>query len=200
MAKRRHLVCRLSETAMAAEAALATELDVLSHPEPTHPERLGALLFEAYLGGIEQEENTVAEGVEEVRRTMTGSYGPFLPEMSFVLEEESVVMGATLIVKHNGSPMLAHALTHPQVRGRGVATRLIYASIRALHAAGEQELHLAVHGENADAVHLYEKLGFVDYIEFPGISRLRLTVRKNGKYWPGRRGTPRNRRSADTGK
>ncbi len=129
---------------------------------PTDDRRgLGELLFRAYEGGPDQEEDTVEEGEQEVARTLDGTYGPLVPEASFVLRDDRGPIAATFVVRHAAALLLAHAVVHPRARGLGVGTAMIRRSIAAVAAAGETEIHLAVHPENR-ARKVYERLGFVD--------------------------------------
>jgi ribosomal protein S18 acetylase RimI-like enzyme len=130
---------------------------------------LGELLFRAYEGGPDQEENTVEEGDQEIARTLDGTYGPLVPEASFVLRDDRGPIAATFVVKHAVALLLAHAVVHPRARGLGVGTAMIRRSIAAVAAAGETEIHLAVHPENR-ARKVYERLGFVDEAPKPTTS------------------------------
>ena len=42
------------------------------------------------------------EAVEEITKTLEGQYGPFLHNCSFVIEEDSLPMAATIITLFNG--------------------------------------------------------------------------------------------------
>ena len=72
-------------------------LDLPDVPSAAHPSiraalpadghALGEVLFLAYLGGPDQEENDEGEGRAEIARTMGGAYGPFVEAASFVAED-----------------------------------------------------------------------------------------------------------------
>jgi RimJ/RimL family protein N-acetyltransferase len=88
---------------------------------------------------------------------MAGFYGHDTPKMA-----------------HKG--MLWGMYVRPEVRGRGLARRLLEAVLA--HAATEVEiLQLAVTTDNAAARALYAGLGFVEY----GIERR--SLKHAGRYW-----------------
>lgn len=128
---------------------------------PADGHALGEVLFLAYLGGPDQEENDEAEGRAEVARTMGGAYGPFVEAASFVAEDAEGVAGASLVTRFEGVPLLAHLVVHPRAQRRGLGTRLAARTIAALGAMGEPTVRLAVHPESP-ARALYTRLGFVE--------------------------------------
>jgi GNAT superfamily N-acetyltransferase len=123
-------------------------------------EALGALMYAAYHGTIDDEGETPEESVAEMRRTLEGQYGPPLQSCSFLIEQEGRALAATVITWWREAPLLAFVMSRPEAQGRGLATDLIKRSINALLAEGHTELLLAVTEGNAPAQHLYEKLGF----------------------------------------
>lgn len=133
---------------------------------PTHEDLslLGALMWDAYRGT--PEERDVGDGLvsatEEVRLTFDGEYGPFLPEASFIAEEDGRPVAAALVTVWNGTPLLAFLFTAPSHTGRGLARRLIRATMWALAERGYHRLSLAVTESNTRARALYESMGFVE--------------------------------------
>ena len=123
-------------------------------------ERLGALLFDAYLGTIDQEEDTIEQAQAEVEKTINGEYGDFLPGSSMVVERSRSLLSATLLTRFHNRPFIAFSFTSPDSKNQGLARACIRASMLNLIAEGEIELHLVVTLENAPAVHLYKSLGF----------------------------------------
>jgi GNAT superfamily N-acetyltransferase len=122
---------------------------------------LGEVLFLAYLGGPDQEENDADEGRAEIARTTGGAYGPFLEAASFVAEDAEGLVGASLVTRFEGVPLLAHLVVHPRAQRRGLGAQLAARTIAALGAMGEPSLRLAVHPESP-ARALYMRLGFVE--------------------------------------
>jgi ribosomal protein S18 acetylase RimI-like enzyme len=142
--------------------ALSPVSDLHTAPIGARPARdLAELLLAAYRGGPDEEEHTLDEAEAEVLRTVQGSYGPLVPEASLVASDELGPCAASLVVRHKGSILLAHALTHPRCAGRGLGSSLIVQSCQLLKAMGESEVLLAVNPANVRAIKLYERLGFV---------------------------------------
>jgi GNAT superfamily N-acetyltransferase len=128
---------------------------------PADGHALGEVLFLAYLGGPDQEENDEGEGRAEIARTMGGAYGPFVEAASFVAEDAEGLVGASLVTRFEGVPLLAHLVVHPRAQRRGLGSRLAARTIAALGAMSEPTVRLAVHRESP-ARALYTRLGFVE--------------------------------------
>jgi GNAT superfamily N-acetyltransferase len=122
--------------------------------------RLGVLLFNAYLGTIDQEEDTVEQAHAEIDKTIGGEYGTFMQPYSMVVERSGALHSAALITRFHDRPLLAFSFTDPNSKNQGLARACIRAAMAALRAAGESELHLVVTRANAPAFHLYQALGF----------------------------------------
>jgi ribosomal protein S18 acetylase RimI-like enzyme len=123
-------------------------------------ERLGALLFDAYLGTIDQEEETIEQAHAEIDKTIAGEYGAFLPSSSMVMERLGILYSAALLTRFRSRPFLAFSFTSPRSKNQGLARACISAAMAHLRAEGEHELHLVVTLANAPAVRLYKALGF----------------------------------------
>ncbi|MEV5708536.1 GNAT family N-acetyltransferase [Actinoallomurus sp. NPDC052274] len=124
---------------------------------------LGALMWDAYRGTPDERDagDGVASAVAEIRLTFDGEYGPFLPEASFVAEEDGRPVAAALVTVWRGTPLLAFVFTASSHTGRGLARRLIRATMGALAEHGYDRLSLAVTEGNTRARALYESMGFV---------------------------------------
>ncbi|MCI0342868.1 MAG: GNAT family N-acetyltransferase [Planctomycetales bacterium] len=140
-------------------------------PGPTIPCRnvsapdapaLGRLLHAAYRGTVDDEGETEEDAFLEACATIGGRYGAFLRTASFLHEDSGAPRSATLVsfFEPIRRPLLAFSITDPGWQNRGLATALLRRTIGALHAAGHEELALAVTLANAPAMHLYGKLGF----------------------------------------
>jgi len=95
--------------------------------------------------------------------------GIFLPHASFVVPGETPASaGAATVVTHlsEGTVHLAQIAVAPAARGRGLARRLIAASLSASATAGYTRATLLVGGRNLIARHLYEQLGFEEVAMF----------------------------------
>jgi GNAT superfamily N-acetyltransferase len=122
---------------------------------------LGALLFLAYLGGPDQEENDPDEGLAEINRTMDGAYGPFVASASFVVVDAETIVAASLVTTYESLPLLAHLIVHPSAQREGIGSWIATRSLVALASHNEPLARLAVHPESP-ARALYARLGFVE--------------------------------------
>lgn len=128
---------------------------------PTDEAALGPLMQRAYRGTVDDEGETVEDAIAEVRKTLAGDYGAFMPGCSMVAERDSRVVSATLVTHLVGQPFVAFAFTDPECQGQGLAGGCIRAAMARLRSQGERELGLMVTLANARAVSLYTRLGFV---------------------------------------
>lgn len=125
---------------------------------------LGRLYYEAYHGAIDDEGETPADALDEVRRCLGGEYGCFLADCSFVLEgDDGEPAGAVLVAADSdGSVLLAEVLMHPRYRGRGYARPLIQSAMNACLERGYRRMWLMVTHDNVPAEGLYRRLGFAE--------------------------------------
>jgi ribosomal protein S18 acetylase RimI-like enzyme len=86
--------------------------------------------------------------------------GAWLSSASFLVEREGSPVGATIVNDHGGA-LITQVMVDPSARGRGLATRLIAASLRALRQEGRDDIRLVVTRTNRRAERLYLHLGFV---------------------------------------
>lgn len=119
-------------------------------------------MHQAYRGTVDDEGETLEQSVEEARGALGGKYGTFLTRSSFVIEDASAPVSASLVSLWEGRPLLAFLLTHPDFQGRGMGTFLVRRSIDALLDQGFDEVDLFVTSANEPAVRIYERLGFQD--------------------------------------
>jgi GNAT superfamily N-acetyltransferase len=73
--------------------------------------------------------------------------------------------GTHIVAKEMGISAVGNVCTYPQQRGQGYATRCTSAVCADLLTAG-LDVVLNVAQDNADAIHIYEKLGFQVYCPF----------------------------------
>lgn len=124
---------------------------------------LAALMWEAYRGTVDEADVGGPEGAErEVRLTLDGEYGTFLPDASFVAEREGRPVAAALVTLYKELPLLAFLFVGPSHTGRGIGRGLIQAVMHTLACQGHDTLTLAVTRRNRRARHLYDRLGFVE--------------------------------------
>lgn len=125
-------------------------------------EDLAILLYAAYRGTIDDDGGTFADAASEIDALFGGTYGRFLSNCSFVIEQGEYIASASLITwwePHN-APLVAFTMTRPESQGRGLARDLLQASMRALFNHGYDRLTLVVTDGNAPAQKLYTSLGF----------------------------------------
>jgi GNAT superfamily N-acetyltransferase len=100
--------------------------------------------------------------------TETGC-GTFLPGVSFLAPGHSSTRldGATLVTRLAAETVhLAQIVVAPGAQGRGLARRLVEASLEAARAQGFTQATLLVGEGNARARQLYERLGFAQAASF----------------------------------
>jgi ribosomal protein S18 acetylase RimI-like enzyme len=129
---------------------------------PADAEALGRLMHDAYRGTVDDDGETLDQSVAEARDTLSGKHGQILSRCSFVIEDGSHPICATLVTLWGSRPLLAFVMTHPDHKGQGMATFLVKRTIDSLVEQGHQELDLLVTRTNEPAVRIYERLGFHD--------------------------------------
>ena len=122
---------------------------------------LARLMLTAYRGSIDDEGETEADALVEVRKTFAGEYGAFVPGCSKLVVEGREALHATLITRWEDRPFLAFSMTAPEAKRKGLARACLIAAMQDLHGQGERELRLVVTLANLPARSLYESLGFV---------------------------------------
>jgi ribosomal protein S18 acetylase RimI-like enzyme len=63
-------------------------------------------------------------------------------------------------VQGKRSYMIANVATHPDYRGRGIATALTYTAVRHAQEHGTSSVWLQVRDDNPSAIHIYVTQGF----------------------------------------
>jgi ribosomal protein S18 acetylase RimI-like enzyme len=96
-----------------------------------------------------------------VRDIVGGRWGEFLPWASPVAEADGHLVGASLVVRATGGPLIADVMVDPASQGRGIGRTVLAESVRALREVGESAIVLNVTDGNERARRLYERLGFV---------------------------------------
>lgn len=97
-----------------------------------------------------------------VERTQPGPFGPRTPELGDYLgvrrDGRLAAMAGVRLMPH-GYTEISAVCTDPEHRGRGYSQALVAVLAQRIRARGEMPF-LHVRPDNADAVHVYEKLGF----------------------------------------
>jgi GNAT superfamily N-acetyltransferase len=137
-----------------------SEFDAARRVLPADEHGLAGLMLEAYRDPADDEGATFEDALKEVLHTLSGGYGDFLWEHSFLAEEGGEALSASLVTSFESAPLLAFSMTHPSRKRRGLAGALILKSARSLREDGNQRLMLFVSEGNLPARRLYEVLGF----------------------------------------
>lgn len=122
---------------------------------------LGCLMYRAYLNTVDYDGETEEQAIEEVKKTVNGDYGEFLPACSTVTVSDGTPVSATLVTRFQARPFIAFSFTDPLFQRRGFAKGCVAAAMTKLVEQGENELRLVVTRANSRAVELYQSLGFV---------------------------------------
>jgi len=123
--------------------------------------KVAATMLEAYQGTVDQHEDTLQEAILEVEKIINDGYGPFIAKASYWIEMNDKVAAVICINLWNEKPLITEIFTGKKFLHQGMASTLIRASMATLNRMGYDELTLNVTVENSNALHLYEKLGFV---------------------------------------
>jgi GNAT superfamily N-acetyltransferase len=120
---------------------------------------LGLLAHAAYRGSVDDNGEHEAWHVADLTSALEDGYGRLLTPVSRAVPAGNELIAAALFTWWDDLPLLAFCLTHPDHRGRGLATRLVTHAACELAAEGHEAMHLAV-TESNPARALYERLGF----------------------------------------
>jgi hypothetical protein len=123
---------------------------------------LGQLMYNAYVGTIDYEGETLEEAVNEIAGLLDGKYGPFLSECSFVVTDKDCLASAVLVTwfKETEMPLIAFAMTDPRFTNRGMSTFLLKMSINALVDQGYKQAFLVFTNGNHAIEKIVRKIGF----------------------------------------
>ena len=124
---------------------------------------LAAVMWDAYRGTPDETDvEGPAGAAREIRLTLDGEYGTFLPGASFVADRQGLSVAGALVTLYRDLPLLAFLFVGPSHAGQGLGRGLIQAVMHALAEQGHDTLTLAVTRRNRRARHLYDRLGFVE--------------------------------------
>ena len=123
--------------------------------------KIAATMLEAYEGTVDQQEETLLEAILEVEKIIKDGYGPFITEASYWIEKNDEAAAVICINLGDKNPLITEIYTGKKFLHQGMASTLIRKSMDTLYHMGYDEIILNVMTENLDALHLYEKLGFM---------------------------------------
>ncbi|MFI0367623.1 GNAT family N-acetyltransferase [Actinomadura sp. 1N219] len=149
---------------------LQVALDAASPPPPgfrpfddADTAALAALMWDAYRGTPDEADVGDLKGAaREVHLTLSGEYGTFLRDASFVAEDDGRPVAGALVTLYKDVPLLAFLFVAQSHGGRGLGRGLVQAVMHALADQGHDTLTLAVTRRNRRARRLYDRLGFVE--------------------------------------
>lgn len=112
-----------------------------------------------------------ADGIDDGGQrllNMLRHYGPFETwtldgAPGFVWVDERGIVGNASVqrnIARRDTWIVGNVATHPDHRGRGIATQLVEACVRHAIARGARFVALQVHHDNPPALRVYQKLGF----------------------------------------
>ena len=134
---------------------------------PDDQPMVAALLYDAYLGTIDDEGDTRADSLAEIDATMAGQYGPPILGACLVgVDDGDRIVAMIITTMFEGEPLIAYVATNPAWQSQGWATGLIEQAASALADQGERRMNLVVTVGNP-AQHLYERLGFRGWDQRP---------------------------------
>jgi GNAT superfamily N-acetyltransferase len=123
-------------------------------------ERIAKAMLNAYMGTVDQQEDTFEEALCEVENIFNDKYGSLITEASLMINGRSEVAAIIFITLYKETPLIIELFTCKNYYKQGMATSLINASMNELLDIGYNQLCLYVKEDNKDAIQLYRKLGF----------------------------------------
>lgn len=129
-------------------------------------EALASLMHAAYLGTVDDEGESQADALAEMRDFFGGKYGAPLPEACIAVERDGLTVAAALMCdwseRHQpvAGPLVAFVLAHPSVRGQGLGMQVMNTALTQLADAGWGRAFAVITRGNAPSEALFGKLGF----------------------------------------
>lgn len=99
--------------------------------------------------------NSVDDSEEGIERFLRRN-----PETCFVAEENEKIIGVILVGNDGRRGYIYHTAVYPGCRNRGIASKLVEASLNALKSEGISKTALVVFSRNDDGNAFWEKMGF----------------------------------------
>lgn len=128
--------------------------------EETIQKRLAKHFFYSFKGTIDDEDETIAEWLQEVKKSFQGGHGPLLKEHSFYIEEGKKIIGSAVVSLFRGVPLVIYVAVDPDKRGQGLSKKLLQQMFYSFEESSYQEIFLVVTPGNFPAETLYKKMGF----------------------------------------
>ncbi len=155
MSKRIRMCLRLEKTSYSYPKSfvLADEVSL---------EAMAEAMMDAYQDSFDYEGETLDDTLVELDHVLSGYYGEFLREASFVMMKGEEVQACVLLCLYRDEPTITYNFTRKNAQRLGYQTLLIGRVAEILFEKGYHSLYLYVNLDNQGAVRLYESLGFVE--------------------------------------
>lgn len=123
---------------------------------------LSVSMLEAFKDTADFNGETLEELNEEIYSVVESTFGTFIPDASFQIKQNGEIAAVILISLYKDKPFVSELFTVKKYLKLGMASNLLKKSINVLTNLGYDDLVLYVHPENAGAVNLYKKIGFIE--------------------------------------
>lgn len=136
-----------------------SEVKVIAKDSSTE---LGQVMYEAYKGTIDYDDETVEQAIDEMRGTLNGKYGKLIKDASVYIENNGAIASAIIycFFEEESMPLLTFSMTRASEKGKGHAKRLIKESLMRLKELGYSLCCLYVTKGNEPAISIYKTIGF----------------------------------------
>lgn len=123
---------------------------------------LGEVMYEAYKGTVDYDDESIDDAIEEVKTTMKGKYGRPLDSACLVIERNERIASAIIFTwdKKQNMPLLTFSMTRALQKGKGFATKLINEGLMRLKDLDYSKCCLIVTEGNEPAYSIYKSIGF----------------------------------------
>ena len=123
---------------------------------------LGALLFGAFFGTIDDAGQAMTEYESKATAILAGRYGEWIPAASWAIGEADGLRSACLVCDYKpyGCPVIAVVATAPSHKRTGVGGKLVDAALLSLGVLGYLECCAMITVGNDASEQLFESRGF----------------------------------------
>ena len=124
---------------------------------------LGALLFGAFLGTIDDAGQAMTQYESKATAIVAGRYGEWIPAASWAIEEAGNILSACLVCDYKlyGCPVIAVVATTPSRKRSGDGGTLLNAALLSLAMLGYTECCAMITMGNDASERLFSSFGFV---------------------------------------
>jgi hypothetical protein len=153
---------RLWKRTLLANSAAGVKPANLRNVTPEDVPALGALLFSAFLGTIDDAGQAATQYKSKAAAIVGGRYGEWIPAASWAIEETDGLRSACLVCDYKpyGCPVIAVVATTPSHKRTGEGGSLVDAALLSLVALGYLECCAMITVGNDASERLFESRGF----------------------------------------